>query len=158
MHARPIARTIAGLGLVAAVVGPLSAGTAAAAPPMVAAFDVEFIDGSCGPELDAVVSLHVRFTDKLLPDGSLHHWLDLSGTIANDSAGKVVSLHATRRFTDSADGQSSNFSGLQSQFSAPGVGVLTHISGWSDDMLTRGRWDMTPTDELPPPVCDYLFG
>ena len=156
MHARSIARKVASVTLLSAAGSSLAVGTSEATPPMVEGFDVEFVDGSCGPGLDAVANLHVQFTDKLLPDGSVHHWLDLSGTIAN--ADTVVTLHATRRFTDSPAGDSSIFRGLQGQFSARGAGVLIHNSGWSDDMLTRGRWDMTPTDELPPPVCDYLFG
>lgn len=82
-----------------------------------------------------------------------HHWLDLRGTIANESAGKVVTLHPARRFTDSPSGESSIFRGLQGQFSAAGVGDLEHTSGWSDDVIERGRWDHTPTDALPAVVC-----
>ena len=125
---------------------------------MVDGFDVEFVDGSCGPGLDAVVNLHVRFTDKLLPDGSLHHWLDLSGTITNHSAGKVrlIARHSAlhrlgRRAIEHLQRPAEPVQ--RSRRRRP-----THISGWSDDMLTHGRWDTTPTDELPPAVCYYLFG
>ena len=156
MHARSIARKIASVTLLGAVGSSLAVGTSAAAPPFVDGFDVEFIDGSCGPALDAVANLHVQFTDKLLPDGSVHHWIDLSGTLANDDT--VVTLHAARRFTDSSAGDSSIFRGLQGQFSASGAGVLIHNSGWSDGALEHGRWDVTPANALPAEVCAYLFG
>ena len=158
MNHKSIVRTIACAGLLGAVGGSLWAGTSQAAPPLVDGFDVEFVDPSCGPGLDAVVNLHVQFTDKLLPDGSVHHWLDLSGTLVNEDNGRYVTLHAARRFTDAPSGDSSIFRGLQGQFSAPGAGVLLHNSGWSDDVIARGRWDATPVDELPPAVCAYLFG
>ena len=117
-----------------------------------------FVDGSCGDGLDAAAALHVQFTDNVMPDGSVHHWIDLRGTIANESAGRVVTLRAARRFTDSATGESSIFRGLQGQFSAPGAGVLVHNSGWSDGSIVHGRWDRTPTSAVPPEVCTYLFG
>jgi hypothetical protein len=158
MHARSIARKIASVTLLSAVGTSVVVGTSEAAPPMAEGFDVEFVDGSCGPGLDAVTNLHVQFTDKLLPDGSVHHWIDLSGTLSNESAGRFVTLHATRRFTDSAAGDSSIFRGLQGQFAAPGVGVLLHNSGWSDGALDHGRWDAAPAYALPPEVCSYLFG
>ena len=94
MHARSIARKIASVTLLGAVGGSLAVGTSDAAPPMVEGFDVEFVDGSCGPGLDAVANLHVQFTDKLLPDGSVHHWIDLSGTIANDGHRCHIARHS----------------------------------------------------------------
>ena len=149
------------IGAVAVLSGlaPLVYATAgSAAPPAVETFDVSFVDSSCGEGSDAATTLHVQFTDNLMPDGSVHHWLDLSGTLTNDADGRVVTVHAARRFTDSPTGESSIFRGLQGQFSAAGVGVLVHTSGWSDDVIVHGRWDHTPTDELPPEVCAYLFG
>ena len=159
MHPRPTTRKIAGVAALAAAGVSLSGHAVSASPPAVEAFDVEFVDGSCGPGLDASVSLHVQFTDKLLPDGSVHHWLDLRGTLVNEADGTTVTLHAARRFTDAPTGDSSIFRGLQAQFSAVGGGgVLAHTSGWSDDVVFLGRWDVIPTDELTPEVCDYLFG
>jgi hypothetical protein len=158
MHARSFVRKIASVTLLGAVGSSLAVGTSEAAPPLVEGFDVEFVDGSCGPGLDAVANLHVQFTDKLLPDGSVHHWIELSGTLTNENAGRFVTLHAARRFTDSAAGDLSIFRGLQGQFAAPGVGVLMHNSGWSDGALDRGRWDGEPAYALPPAVCSYLFG
>ena len=158
MHIRPAVQKIVGGAALAAVGAAMSVGSVAAAPPLVDAFDVAFVDSSCGDGLDAEAQLHVQFTDKLLPDGSVHHWLDLSGTLTNPDNGRFVTLHAARRFTDSPTGDSSTFRGLQGQFAAPGVGPLVHNSGWSDDVISLGRWDMTPTNELAPSVCDYLFG
>jgi hypothetical protein len=158
MHIRSITRRLAGAAALATVGSTLCAGVSAAAPPAVDGFDVEFVDPSCGPGLDAVVNLHVEFTDKFLPDGGNHHWINLDGSIRNDANDRAVTLHAARRFTDSPTGDSSIFRGLQSQFSAPGEGVLFHTSGWSDDVVTHGRWDAAPQDGLPQAVCDYLFG
>jgi hypothetical protein len=144
---------------VLAGLGPLvGASPSSAAPPAVDGFDVAFVDGSCGEGLDAMAALHVQFTDAVMPDGSVHHWIDLRGTIANEGAGRVVTLHAARRFTDSSTGESSTFRGLQGQFSAAGAGVLTHTSGWSDGSLVHGRWDHTPASALPLEVCAHLFG
>jgi hypothetical protein len=159
MTTRTTSRIAGAIGAVAAgaaIASALSTGAAFAAPPVVDAFDVEFVDPSCGPGLDAVVALHVRFSDQLLPDGSLHHWIDLDGTVT--AGDRVVTLHAARRFTDSATGDSSIFRGLQGQFGAAGAGVLMQTSGWSDDVDFLGRWDGVPTDALPPAVCAYLFG
>ena len=150
-------RAIAALAVTASA-SVLCAGTGAAAPPVVDGFDVGFVDGSCGPGLDAATVLHVRFTDQTLPDGSIHHWIDLSGTLTNEATGTSVAIRAARRFTDSATGDSSVFRGLQGQFSGSGAGVLAHNSGWSDGALAHGRWDLTPSPSLPAEVCDYLFG
>jgi len=49
----------------------------------------------------------VQFPDKMLPDGSIQHRLDLSGTILNASRGKTVTVHEARRFTDSPTGDGS---------------------------------------------------
>jgi hypothetical protein len=148
---------IAAIAAGAALTPVLCAGTSLAAPPSVVGFDVAFVDDSCGSGLAAMVALHVQFTDNVLPDGSVHHWIDLSGDFTNEAGDRVVSFHAARRFTDSATGESSVFRGLQAQFSAAGVGVLAHTSGWSDGALVHGRWDATPTSALPPAVCTYLF-
>jgi hypothetical protein len=145
------------IGAVVTIGQALVPGSAVAEPPAVDAFDVAFVDATCGEGLDADTHLHVRFTDNVLPDGSLHHWLDLRGTLANDANGRVVTVHAARRFTDATDG-SSVFRGLQADFSGPGAGVLAHNSGWSDGVIDRGRWDLAPTDSLPAAVCSYLFG
>jgi len=158
MNMRPLTQALAGATVLVAAGAIVPLGSAAAAPPAVDSFDVEFVDDSCGPGLDALTNLHVQFTDKVLPDGSLHHWLDLSGTLVNPADGLTVTVHAARRFTDSQLGESSVFRGLQGQFSAAGVGVLMHTSGWSDDVTSHGRWDGVPTNALPASVCDYLFG
>ena len=148
---------ISAVAALSVLVPLLAAGSSSAAPPAVDGFDVTFVDDSCGPGLNGMTALHVRFTDDVMPDGSIHHWLDLSGTITNEAAGSVVTVHAARRFTDSATGETSIFRGLLGQFSAAGVGVLVHAGGWSDGAITLGRWDGTPTNALPPQVCSYLF-
>jgi len=158
MTALTSAVKVGAIAVLSGVVPLVYAGASSAASPAVEAFDVAFVDSSCGEGLDAAASLHVQFTDNLMPDGSVHHWIDLSGTLANESAGRVVTLHAARRFTDSPTGESSIFRGLQGQFAAAGGGVLIHNSGWSDGSVVNGRWDHTPTSALPPEVCAYLFG
>ena len=157
MNTRTTARTIGAIAVLSALAPLLSPGTSNAAPPAVDGFDVAFVDDSCGPGMDAMTALHIQFTDNMLPDGSIHHWIDLSGTITNDADGRTVTIHAARRFTDSATGESSIFRGLLGQFSAAGAGVLTHDSGWSDGALIHGRWDGTPSNALPTSVCTYLF-
>jgi hypothetical protein len=158
MTARTSALKIGAVAVLSGLAPLVYATASSATSPAVDAFDVSFVDSSCGEGLDAATTLHVQFTDKLMPDGSLHHWLDLSGTLTNEANGRVVTVHAARRFTDSSTSGSSIFRGLQGQFSAAGGGVLVHTSGWSDDVVVHGRWDHTPTDELPPEVCAYLFG
>lgn len=158
MNIRTTARTIGAIAVLSALAPFLSTGTTDAAPPAVDGFDVAFVDDSCGPGMDAMTALHVQFSDNVLPDGSSHHWIDLTGTITNDANGNIVNIHAARRFTDSATGDSSIFRGLLGQFSAAGAGVLAHVSGWSDGAVTQGRWDGTPSNALPAQVCTYLFG
>jgi hypothetical protein len=70
----------------------------------------------------------VQFTDNLMPDGSVHHWLDLSGTIANDGAGRVVTVHAARRFTDSASGESRNNEASSVERCEPGASFRNESS------------------------------
>lgn len=158
MTARTATWKISTVALLSGLAPLVYASASSAAPPAVDGFDVAFVDGSCGEGLDAMAALHVQFTDNLMPDGSVHHWIDLRGTITNEGAGRLVTLHAVRRFTDSSTGESSNFRGLQGQFSAAGAGVLTHTSGWSDGSIAHGRWDHMPASALPPEVCTYLFG
>ena len=156
MHIRALTGFVGTTATLAFAATVLAATSADAEPPAVEAFDVAFVDGSCGEGLDAHTTLHVQFTDKLLPDGSVHHWVDLRGVLVNQANDRYVTVLSSRRFTDAADG-SSAFSGLQSTFNAPGAGVLFHTSGRSDEIATRGHWDAAPDNALPAPVCDYLF-
>jgi hypothetical protein len=134
---------------------------AQAAPPVVEEFDVVFPEPSCGGE-PLTARLNVRFTDKARPDGTVHHFIDLRGTISDDETGEIVTLRAARRFLDGPDDQS-RFAGLQSRFSHPGGGVLHLNAGWSAGALTapmaewatHGRWDGL-NDVLPPSVCTAL--
>lgn len=158
MQIRPLTHKIAATAALAVVGVSFAAGISSAAPPAVDQFDVQFVDPSCGPGMDAATTLHVRFIDKQLPDGGVHHWLDLDGAIHNDAAGKVVTVHAARRFTDSPTGDSSTFRGLMIEFSAADGGVLFHASGFNDGALVHGRWDISTADGLPSAVCEYLFG
>lgn len=155
------AATIAAAGL-----GLVGSGPAAAEPPRVESFDVVFEDGSCANVEDVVVArLHVRFSDKEQPDGTLHHWLDLAGTITNDASGDYVRFRATRRFFDDEPDDQTRFAGLQSAFSAPGRGMLQLNAGWASGALsesiatytTRGRWDGIAAG-LPGSVCAVLAG
>ena len=139
---------------------------AAATPRTVQSFDVAFGDASCAAVADRVVArLSVRFTDKEQPDGSVHHWIDLAGTITNETTGDQVRLRATRRFFDDEADDQTRFSGLQSRFSAPGHGVLQLNAGWASgalsesiaDYTTRGRWDGIES-ALPSSVCEVLAG
>jgi hypothetical protein len=145
-----------------AVTALTGTGSAAwAAPPEVDSFSVSFSDPSCGGGLEVLTELSLRFTDKRRPDGTLHHWIDLRGTLTVGE--RVVRVHATRRYRDDEAQNTSVFSGLQGQFSAPGEGVLDHNAGravgpYDASIATyarTGRWD-GPSDLLPAEVCDYL--
>lgn len=155
------AATIAAAGFLAAGALPASA-----APPSAESFDVAFGDASCTNVAASVVSrLHVRFMDKEQPDGTVHHWIDIVGTITNEETGEYVRLRATRRFFDNAPDDQARFAGLQSTFSAPRHGVLQLNAGWARGALsesvatyaTRGRWDGI-AEGLPPSVCAVLAG
>jgi hypothetical protein len=149
------------LALALATASPVLLLPAQAAPPAVEEFDVVFPETSCGGEA-LTAQLHVRFTDKEQPDGTVHHFIDLHGTISDDRTGEHVTLRAARRFFDGPDDQS-RFAGLQSRFAQPGAGVLHLNAGWSAGALTapmaewaaRGRWDGLD-DVLPPSVCTAL--
>ncbi len=126
------------------------------------------LDGPNCPGLDDEINtyLHFRRSEKVLPDGTIHYFLDIRGTTVNEDTGTTVNVHAARRYTDDPTTDTTRFSGLQVQISAPGLGVVhlnagTMDTGLSDPFaVTRqnGRWDGLFAADLPPAVCEYLAG
>ncbi len=151
---------------VAAAAVLTGASAVAAAPPEVEKFSVSFPDTCTGSTDELRTDLMIRRTVKTLPDGTVHYFLDINGTLTNLETGTVVRIHAARRFTDDAANDRSRFSGLQVRFSAGGTGVLhlnagraagplsVPLSEWTD---FDGRWDGL-AGGLAPSVCEVLVG
>ena len=161
-HVAPVSIATSAAAALMLVASP----SAFATPPSVEAFDVSFPETSCTNVTDDIIArLSVRFTDNRQPDGTVHHWIDLSGTITNEVTGDQVRLRATRRFFDNEPDDQSRFAGLQSRFSAHRHGVLQLNAGWASgalsesvvDYATRGRWDGIEA-ALPTSVCRVLAG
>ena len=140
-------------------------GSASAGPPVVEQFEVTFPESGCPDVRDPLLArLQIRITDQQQPDGTVHHGLDITGTITNVTSGDSVRLHATRRFFDNPTADRTRFAGLQNRFSAPGHGVLHLNAGWAAGALSesmvdyalRGRWDGLDVSGLPPSVCEVL--
>jgi hypothetical protein len=144
----------------------LSASAATAAPPEVVEFPVSFPDTCAGSPDQIRNDLVVRRAVKTLPDGTVHYFLDVKGTVTNVNTGSAVRVHAARRFTDDAASDASRFAGLQVRFSTGGHGVLHMNAGRASGPLSQplsdwtgfeGRWDGLAAG-LPPSVCRVLVG
>ena len=165
MKARPLRRLLLLSAAVLATSASSLVGPASAGPPVVEEFEVAFPELGC-PDVPEplLASLQIRITDNEQPDGTVHHGLDITGTITNVTSGDSVRLHATRRFFDDPAADQTRFAGLQNRFSAPGHGVLHLNAGWAAGALSesmvdhalRGRWDGLDASGLPPSVCEVL--
>ena len=139
---------------------------ASAAPPDVVEFPVsfpEFCPGSTEPVINDVV---IRRSVKALPDGTVHYFLNISGTVTSVETGNVVRAHAVRRFTDDEANDRTRFRGVQVRFSTGRAGVLHLNAGRATGPLSEpmaawtdldGRWDGLFL-ALPASVCEALVG
>lgn len=144
----------------------LGASTALAAPPDVTPISVTFVEHCPGSTDPIVNDLEGRRTVKTMPNGDVHYFLDLHGTVTNEVTGTVVRVRAARRFTDDEANNASTFAGLQVRFSSGGSGVLHLNAGRATGPLSevmtqwtdfQGRWDGLAAG-LPPSVCRVLVG
>lgn len=144
----------------------LCAPPVAAGPPDVVEIPVsfpEFCPGSTEPVINDVT---IRRSVKTLPDGTVHYFLNISGTVTSIETGNVVRAYAVRRFTDDEANDASRFAGLQVRFSTGGLGVLHLNAGRAAGPLSKpltewtdfdGRWDGL-AGTLPTSVCEALVG
>jgi hypothetical protein len=138
----------------------------AAAPPDVLEFPVtfrEYCPGSAEPVINELV---IRRSVKTLPDGRVHYFLNVSGTVTSVETRNVVRAHGVRRFTDDEANHVTRFAGVQVRFSAGGAGVLHLNAGRAAGPLSQpmnewtdfdGRWDGIGVG-LPASVCEVLVG